>query len=331
MNTKSVRSKRAVLTFILLGLFSFPVGQAYPRQNPYNFRASVPQSRVYSTAAPMPAWNARRWNSVHELSQAMRAHDSPRHVTAYPPSQNTHPQLTISQTAATTRRAPHETILTTHESSSMAPRYPGVSSGTPPQLTQASYAQVVPEGRGVASSYAPAVGTTQHSSSAASRNYTAAASTLVKPAARRSNNMGFRPPPQLFRDPRGATYTQAGRTTSSFMGIASTDSYSPYSPGRPSGGTPGTPEGSDGAQTAETTSAETTTVEEEESEPTEEDESTEVQSSGRMGERRTMNPYDLSHIFPDIYQEEQPPSHENMAHQSLELLEMTALNSSDEE
>ncbi|CDJ65027.1 hypothetical protein ENH_00003330 [Eimeria necatrix] len=279
----------------------------------------------------MPAWNARRWNSVHELSQAMRAHDSPRHVTAYPQSQNAHPQQTISQTAATTRRAPHETILTTHESSSMTPRYPGVSSGTQPQYTQASYAQVVPEGRGVASSYASAVGTPQHSSSAASTNYTTAASTHVKPAARRPNSMGFRPPPQLFRDPRGATYTQAGRTTSSFMGIASTDSYSPYSSARPSGDTSRTPAGSDGAGTAETTSAETTTAEEEESEPTEEGESTEVQSSGRMGERRTMNPYDLSHIFPDIYQEEQPPSHENMAHQSLELLEMTALNSSDEE
>lgn len=78
-------------------------------------------------------------------------------------------------------------------------------------------------------------------------------------------------------------------------------------------------------------SSSTSSTSEEEPQPAEtEDESAEAETSGRLGERRVMNPYDLSHIFPDIYQDQQPASYENMTNQSLALLEMTTINSDPE-
>ncbi|KAL8274226.1 hypothetical protein Esti_001815 [Eimeria stiedai] len=49
------------------------------------------------------------------------------------------------------------------------------------------------------------------------------------------------------------------------------------------------------------------------------------EEASSLMERRSVNPYDLSHIFPDIYNKPEPVSTESLMHQSLPLLEMTAV------
>ncbi|OEH75814.1 hypothetical protein cyc_05035 [Cyclospora cayetanensis] len=125
-------------------------------------------------------------------------------------------------------------------------------------------------------------------------------------------------PEVVYRDPQTTRISEPGRSTSSYMGIAAEPDrrYSARSlPPTPSAHIPdtGTPPGASLPEAAQMTM---------------ENENTEVQGSNSLGRRRIMNPYDLSHIFPDIYQAEQPPSYESMTNQSLALLEMTALNPS---
>ncbi|CDJ60886.1 hypothetical protein, conserved [Eimeria maxima] len=207
-----------------------------------------------------------------------------------------------------------------YDSRNIVPSYPGGSSSGQPQSSESVNSPVVPEGGRQSFS--------RHSTSPGGANSSVPNSQSnggvptngfsgLRPMANRPSELNIRYP--------GSRYTQSGRTTSSFMGIASGDPYSSYSrygqgsqmANQPAGDVP--------------ESSSTSSTSEEEPQPAEtEDESAEAETSGRLGERRVMNPYDLSHIFPDIYQDQQPASYENMTNQSLALLEMTTINSDPE-
>lgn len=124
----------------------------------------------------------------------------------------------------------------------------------------------------------------------------------------------------VHRDAQTVRISEPGRSTSNYLGIATGDPYS-----RPLVQTPTTRMPSrDGSAAIQDSSSATATSPSEEVPSTDVDSSTQLNS--RLGQRRMVNPYDLSHIFPDIYNEPEPPSFEDMTNQSLDLLEMTVVS-----
>lgn len=341
---RPLQRKSTLLGILFLLPACFTAGQMYMRANPYNASSGRVMGRgAYSV--PQAYWGGRRWNSVQQLSNPARANESQRYAVGGPPVQNAQPQMTgipvqgvqpqmsssqtmasptasvssqlaSSQTMERNRTFPSQTTVASSNARSVAPSYSGVSGSVQPLYSEASNLKVTQEG--TSQSYASGAGpsttpggtgnvpTAQYNDGAATNRFNS-----LRPMTSRPFDANMR-------------YTQSGRTTSSFMGIASGDPYSSYSSRGAQGNQPADqPESGD----PESSSTGTSDGEETESTDTEEEESAEVESSGGLGTRRVMNPYDLSHIFPDIYQEEQPPSYENMTNQSLALLEMTTINS----
>ncbi|KAL8437440.1 hypothetical protein ACSSS7_000912 [Eimeria intestinalis] len=141
-------------------------------------------------------------------------------------------------------------------------------------------------------------------------------------------NVTYATNPVVYKDPQGQASHEVRRSISNYLGIGgeekpanpmmsnSSSSGSIINSYKPSGvqysGAP-----SPGAPAFE--QAATDRVEE-----TGERGETEGRAS-TLTERRTVNPYDLSHIFPDIYANTEEPSTESLMHQSLPLLEMTVV------
>ncbi|CDI83135.1 hypothetical protein, conserved [Eimeria praecox] len=245
------------------------------------------------------------------------------------PTPSASPQMGSPLAMSRGRTTPYQTTTSPYEAMDMASSYPGVNSAQQPQYSEAFNSQLTREG---ASQSVNATETGPTASSGGTNNspttqYNGGAGANRLNGVRPTTINGVRPttgrPNANFRYPGSPIYTQSGRTTSSFMGIASGDPYSPYySQGR-QGSQPTGQVGNGGPDNSSTSTSD------EESEPTEDEdeESVKTESSSTVGGRRIMNPYDLSHIFPDIYQEEQPASYGDMTSQSLALLEMTTINS----
>ncbi|CDJ35633.1 Protein Ccdc146, related [Eimeria mitis] len=309
---------------------------------------AAPASLFYRRAdvsKTQPYWSGRRWNSVQQLSNALRSREGQRYASAGTPEQSAQLQMANSQnfanpTASASSQvgsyqtmlrngtAAYQTPMAPYEGRSMAPTHPGVNSAAQPQYSEAFNPQVDPEGtrQSVQTSGTGPLPSPGSASNGPTSQYNGGV------AANRFNGgrpMTSRPADANIRYPGSGRYTQSGRTISSFSGIASGDPYSSYFSQRRQGNQPTSDQA--GSGDAESSSAGSTTEGETQPTETEEGESAEAGSSGRIGGRRVMNPYDLSHIFPDIYQEEQPASYENMTSQSLALLEMTTINSGNDE
>ncbi|KAL8455058.1 hypothetical protein Emag_001083 [Eimeria magna] len=143
-------------------------------------------------------------------------------------------------------------------------------------------------------------------------------------------NVTYAANPVVFKEPPSQMNREVGRSVSNYLGIGGEDrspspttnnssnsnnSSSSYTPPLIQNTTPAGP-------------SSTSSVEQSAAESAEETETTEGVAPSLM-ERRTVNPYDLSHIFPDIYSNPEPPLTESLMHQSLPLLEMTVVAARD--
>lgn len=310
-----------------------------------------------------PDWGSRQWSSVHELSSAMRDYErqstgvspnpvqSPSPVTSTPAEGSSTPTMPSANNPSSTGFIPlmsRPSIMNAVPSRpdpSYSPNqsYSGIASGSRTSLDPYGYTMSTSQSNESRPEFLNTTSRTDYSTSILSpalpERHASSGSFTTRPNAlpptssvsqasampstqnttynSRYNHGQFttvsHPPAVVYRDPQTTVHSEAGRTVSNYLGIASDDPFS-RSVSR----------GSGGSAFASNASPPPPTPEEEQPETEAPAGPPQAGLTGEMNVRRIVDPYDLSHIFPDIYHQSSAPAYHEMTNQSLDFLEMTA-------